>query len=416
MRAIESMATARTIGCLVLGVLVAVSGCDQPGEGPPGSVARDSAGLEVVESSAPAWGADTTWSVTAEPAVSIGVVDGPPEYQLSDVADVLRLPDGRILVADGGTSELRYYGPDGEFLRSVGARGEGPEEFMSLDGVALDTDTLLVYDREFARLSVRTVEGQLHETRGLEATGGPMLGPDHFRLAGPVADRGLLFLPWSYPSPPMPSPTRYWDSIPNLLYSARGEVRDTLGGFSGMDMYGTPDVGTRLQFGAHTSADLHADRLYIGHAHDYEIEVYAPDGSLERLIRRDAEPVSGDEAVDRLVSWAERRAEEQDASPGALEEFRRRLRERPHAETLPHYEDIVVDTLGHVWVQRYRPRYAEGPADWDVYDPDGRWLGTLELPAGLEVHQIGRDWMLGVWSDEFEVEHVRLYQVSRDGG
>lgn len=100
------------------------------------------------------WAGDTLWSVGAEPEVSIGVVDGPAEYQLSDVSSAVRLPDGRILVADGGSGELRYYGADGEHLRSVGGVGEGPGEFTSLAGLALVADTLFVYDRDLARLSL----------------------------------------------------------------------------------------------------------------------------------------------------------------------------------------------------------------------------------------------------------------------
>lgn len=135
---------------------------------PPAVAVRDSAGIEIVESTAPIWAGGTPWSVGAEPEVSIGVVDGPAEYQLSAVSSAVRLPDGRILVAEGGSGELRYYGADGEHLRSVGREGEGPGEFSSVAGLALVGDIFFVYDRDLARFSLLDLDVERVRIYGLE--------------------------------------------------------------------------------------------------------------------------------------------------------------------------------------------------------------------------------------------------------
>jgi hypothetical protein len=48
-----------------------------------------------------------------------------------------------------------------------------------------------------------------------------------------------------------------------------------------------------------------------------------------------------------------------------------------------------------------------------VFDPDGRMLGQVVLPSGLDVKQIGDDFVLAVWRDEYEVEHVRMYELRK---
>jgi hypothetical protein len=46
-----------------------------------------------------------------------------------------------------------------------------------------------------------------------------------------------------------------------------------------------------------------------------------------------------------------------------------------------------------------------------VFDPDGRWLGDLDLPRGLRVDEIGADYIAGVERDTLGVEYVKVYRV-----
>ena len=50
---------------------------------------------------------------------------------------------------------------------------------------------------------------------------------------------------------------------------------------------------------------------------------------------------------------------------------------------------------------------------WNVFDPEGRWMGDIEIPYGGYVYEIGVDYLLGVWVDELDVEQVRLYRIDR---
>ena len=55
-----------------------------------------------------------------------------------------------------------------------------------------------------------------------------------------------------------------------------------------------------------------------------------------------------------------------------------------------------------------------GPGDWWVFEPDGRWLGTVRMPEGLDLSQVGEDFILGTHRDDLGVERVRLYGLTRD--
>lgn len=108
------------------------------------------------------------------------------------------------------------------------------------------------------------------------------------------------------------------------------------------------------------------------------------------------------------------------------EEFVRRETTAPDpslvfAESLPAFARILASPDGYLWVQRYATAaelLVTGPSEvaqdeWTVFDPEGRWLGTVATPAGLHLHAIGHDEILGVWKDSLDVEYVRLHRIVR---
>jgi hypothetical protein len=132
--------------CL-LGSLLA---CDPSASATPSVVAvADSAGVRIVTHP----GGPFLDTVPMEPVLSIGR-EGDPDYEFFRVQQVSTLASGNIVVANGGTSELRFYGPDGTFVRRAGRQGGGPAEFGFLSTVYLRPgDTLAVMDSRRRRLA-----------------------------------------------------------------------------------------------------------------------------------------------------------------------------------------------------------------------------------------------------------------------
>lgn len=73
-------------------------------------------------------------------------------------------PDGRIYVADGyGASVIHVFSPERKYLKTIGTRGKGDNQFATCHGIALDTrygaPRLLVADRENRRLVHLDLDG-----------------------------------------------------------------------------------------------------------------------------------------------------------------------------------------------------------------------------------------------------------------
>jgi hypothetical protein len=37
----------------------------------------------------------------------------------------------------------------------------------------------------------------------------------------------------------------------------------------------------------------------------------------------------------------------------------------------------------------------------------------VENPVGLKIFEVGRDHVLGIWADEFDVQYVRSYRLNK---
>ena len=97
-------------------------------------------------------GASTVCSLAQTPDMRLAS-PASGEWTLFQIEDLDRMEDGRLVVLNRGSQELLVFGRDGEFLRSIGGRGEGPGEFM--DPIELDFvagDSIVVWDWELGRL------------------------------------------------------------------------------------------------------------------------------------------------------------------------------------------------------------------------------------------------------------------------
>ena len=100
----------------------------------PDAIIRDSAGIRIIESSAPAWGGNG-WRLSDTPSVVIGQREGDERYLFGSIGGGVVLGDGRIAVLDRLAAVIRVYSPKGTHIDDWGRTGEGPGEFTGAEGL-----------------------------------------------------------------------------------------------------------------------------------------------------------------------------------------------------------------------------------------------------------------------------------------
>jgi hypothetical protein len=397
----------------MLSALLLLAGCGDARRSAVPAEVRDSAGVRIVTSDAPAWREGEEWRLSAGPVLSIGELDGTPEYQFERIAGALRRADGGIVVADAGLRALRFYGADGKFLRSGGRKGGGPGEFEELASVHLAPgDSLLAFDWRLRRVSVFAPAGSPARSVSLPAGIDAVFPQPH--LLGRTGDGSLLVgVGQRYRGGPVTEGVRQ-DSIDYLRYSAEGVLLDTVAVLPGGESFvkgGLGRVGfttAPLLMGRSAVHGLLGGHLVVGDNRAYQLAVYSAEGKLERLFRRRREP--------RPVTAAEHAAAVAASLDGIGQEWRGRMEvvyaAMPRPATRPFYSALVVDAGGNLWVKDFAVP-SETPSTWTVFDPAGRMLGGVAMPARFRPTDIGEDHVLGVVQDEMGVEYVQVYRLEK---
>ena len=398
----------RTTPALVLGFLHVACAGGGDGGGGLRSVVRDSAGVTIVENERPPLDSRLGWRVGPAPAVTIGSPTGDPAYELFRAYDAMRLSDGRIVVANAGSGEIRVFDSDGVHLESWGGQGDGPGEFGAMAPASLELwagDSLMAREPFQRRLSVFSAGGTFGRAFRLQGRYQSAVGQ---LPGGRILAQTLTS--YSGGTPGTSELTR-----PDLEYGileADGSVHRDLGSFSGSELYvATTAEGPRVRrypFARNASAFVWGDLVVISTNDRYEVRAYRTDGSLARIVRRDHEA--------RAPTRADLRdhvARQDPGQPNASVVLDA-VADMPLVEAFPAFGRVLVDRADHLWVEEYRLPGEEHRL-WTVFDPEGRVLGLVEMPGSFDVTEIGEDYILGTRDDELDIEYVESWPLDRSG-
>jgi len=216
---------------------------------------------------------------------------------------------------------------------------------------------------------------------------------------------------------PSPEPRVHRDTSAYVLLAGTGEVRDTVGRFPGTQMLTLAPAGggflmRPLPFGRQTGMAVRDGRIVMGTGDGGAVAEYEPGGRLRGVVRIAAEPVpvTPDDITAYRRSLVTLGAEGDATFQRQQDEL---LRKAPYPRTMPAYTALQADPGGNLWLEQPRRPGRESDAVWTVVAPDGRVRGRVRVPHGLNVKQIGDDWILGVVLDADNVEHVRVHRVRK---
>lgn len=143
---------------------LALGTCDSPPD-PQTTIRTDSAGIPITTALAPQWGTGEGWTISEEPLLEIGALDGPGEYLLDGVIGAVRLSNGDIVLGEWASGELRRYDRKGTFMWRAGGQGEGPGEHAFLTFVGfLPGDSVVTYDGALRRVQIFGPDGVVART------------------------------------------------------------------------------------------------------------------------------------------------------------------------------------------------------------------------------------------------------------
>jgi hypothetical protein len=394
---------------MVLWVSGLLAACGAGDASMPVATTRDSAGVAIIENVFPDSAAVHWWSLVQPPELDIGSEEAEEAYSVYQVTDALRLADGRIVVAAGGSGDIRYYAADGTHLHTSGRRGDGPGEFQRPQRlIVLPPDSVLVVDR--ARTTVLDSAGA-HVRDFVPGGAGTRVNVVGRLENGRLVGAGSAVIGESITS------GFHRSEIAFLTLTPSGEVVDTMVNVPGSErtIHVEGQGGTiesimviAPPFAKNTVYAAAGDALVVATQESPEIRVFGADGALRRIIRTGIPMPAVTE--DHLAAVFERQRE---AMPA---ERRAQMVTRPEwpdaGKVVPPFDSIEIDDAGNFWFADYDD-LIRTPGTWSVHDPEGRLIARVRMPERFQPMHIGTDFVLGVERDELDVEHIRLHRLLR---
>jgi hypothetical protein len=336
-------------------------------------------------------------------------------------------PGGIVYVLDRQGAAVQAFDLKGSLIRAIGGRGEGPGEFRDPAGLVIDSEgSVWIRDAGNNRYSSFRRDGAPAGTfrRTLGATVRPLIAGEGGRLweqssfVAPAssprpASAARIVLLGLAPGPDgtMEAPDTIW--APPPLEVATWEIRP-VEVRPGMVYEGIEPV----PFAPETrGCGDPRGFLWVGTTDRMRFVRISPAGDtvvvVDHLGRAPTPvtPADVDRAIERMVGRFGNDARA--AMREALQIERDRI-----PDEMPRWEACYVDPEGRLWVQRFHDADRE-PMDavpWEVYDPDGVYLGVVRLPfVGSPAPAQAGDWLVGVTQDRFEVPQVVVVEVQVDG-
>lgn len=394
-------------------LLISVAACEsrEPAQTP--IAVHDSAGIRIVETPAQVWKKGEEWRLSSKPTLEIGTVQGPTDTRLFNVRGAARLPDGRIVVATG--SMIRWFDAEGRFLQSAGGveKGKGPGELSQPGALRVSPEgDVLIYDDDNRRITRFGPAGEYAGDTNVSFPSG--VAP---RVFGLMPDGSIIYRLWRPPKhlPPQGTVVRTFSTVivdrePEHL--GQGETR--IGPVPAEDVItimlaGRPSVGWPL-LGRSIVVAVGSGALYVGDDSRWEIRRYAFNGQLRAISRRIGHWVKYSREYGAALLERAIEATTDDRTRSYYEAVWKAL---PPPEHLPAFVKFTVGSGGDVWIEPRRLGRLLGPRSMLVFGSDGAWLGEVALPDRFSPSDIGDDYVLGVYLDDLEVEHVRLYRLQK---
>ncbi|TVP48678.1 MAG: hypothetical protein EA350_02950 [Gemmatimonadales bacterium] len=434
-------------GLLLLLAFVSV-GCDAPAvaTSAPEPTVADSAGVQILRFPASALEVSAPRQLAPDPAVRIGVVEGPAEYQWTRPMAAVRLPDGGFAVAEGTPAEIRVFDAGGTFVRRIGRPGEGPGEFRSPQALARGPDgSILAWDARTRRRSHFAADGTLLAEATLQDLGslrsisraallpdgrlvviGGTGGPDAVAnrgqarepleiraIASPAADVSGAGGPESLRIGPLLGMIAGDEEVVSMERNASGNVVSIM--ISGQWYWG------KLFTWASPGGVWAADRVGVEARH-YRA---GADGGLDRVIRVDGAGPRVTRALTDSVEALEVGRWERQMGDELTPEIRTMIRDdmagRDYPETFPAMDAVFADARGNPWIGLPNP-----PSPWlvsPVVREVPRWLVFGGAAGGSPGEPAAGLHLLGVihlppgshplWADD---EGVLLVRIDPDLG
>ena len=310
--------------------------------------------------------------------LSIGEAEGPEDFLFSQIIDVGVDDEENIYILDFLEAHIKVFSPSGEFLKTIGRRGQGPGEIQRPMNIYITpAEEILINDRgarffHFIALDgkyIRSIyQGRLSrprvDTENNIIARSTIMDPAGVRFVLKKFDSELneLFEIFSYAYERTPHVYNVYP--PQCFWEVRGD-----------------------------------DSIVWGFADTYELQILDRNGQIVRKIIKDCQPVEITEKEKQ--EWAQNAFGES----GIPSDIKVNWDKYHNA-----FQFINVDDEGRIFVQTYEKTPDGSGYYYDVFDPSGKCI--VKMPFRFRLQIVKKNKLYAIEENEQGFQMVKRYKVT----
>jgi len=354
---------------IFLSVLIVFVSCQKQEAEWKGTI-EEADGVTVIKNpKEPMYGQDI---FSLEEELSIGEAEGREEYMFSPIRSIAVDEEDRIYVLETRGALVKAFDRNGEYLRTIGRRGQGPGELNVPLTLSVTNDNTIAVDDFMRGITFYSPEGEFIKT----------LSTARYFFIGAITNSqgSIVARTRISESEKTVYELKWFDSNlehPKTLMTITSLRSDSIEVFS-------PNLFWRA--GKDGS-------VVVGYSQDYELQVFNSDGELVKKIIKEYEPV--------------------EISQSQIEE-RTKVIPSDRKLDIPKFyhafQRFTMDDGGKIFVQTYEKTEDEEGFYYDVFDSEGKFMAKIPLKIRPRVWKKSK--LYSVEEDEEGYQYVKRYKVS----
>jgi len=284
-------------------------------------------------------------------------------YMFYDLVKIAINSEVKILVLDAGNCRILKFDRDGNYIQTIGRKGQGPGEFENPWVIHLDAkDQIYVYDSRRRNIQVFDNDGNFKKVIKL---------PSYTFHFGTTKDGNILMLYYSVKKP-----------IRSLiLIDSEGDIIKTFGNYTYQP---APSIKR------HMLGNPYSHRLYFfpknigggiyGHSSQYKLFVINPSGNLSHIIEMEKPPeLITKKDKDRLIDgYLKRRGQFPIGEKLSRSEVKRAY---IFPKFKPFFNDIFIDSKDRIYVRIPKSFLDKDESThYDLFNKEGYFLYRVKMP------------------------------------
>jgi len=317
---------------------------------------------------------------------------------------------GRIYVGDLVNQKIHVFAKSGEYLKSIGKKGEGPGEFKIIGGLQIYDDTLFVYDWMLYRITVFAPdkfdkpEYTIKIPVSPKGEGPTMIGFENLGFTGLWLIGSDFLIPYSRGFSAFDLGKPVYVNFYRVSHNGQFIVSEPLFSIEDKRWFVISSGGKFMvlmnPIGSGPVVYVKGKRVYYGSNENLDIKFISVDTKNTKVAYTIKYPIKRISVTEEML----RNLLSQQLDMGVIREIKRQI-----PKYMPAFKDFLVDDRNRIWIALNGENLDE--TIWLILSDKGDKISEFRLHSSVIFKVVKNGYAYGILTDKDGIQKIVRYKI-----